>query len=128
MVAVVIAVAAAWRVGAWGWLVLAWLPWSAFTAWQHARRLAWAVNDAVVAVRGGWWSRHWRFAEIDKLQAMQLTRNGVDRWLGTASLAFDTAGAGAFAPPLRIRFLPEPLARDLRDRLAATLARRPLKW
>lgn len=119
---------AAWRLGTWGWLVLAWLPWSAFVAWQHARRLAWATNETLVAVRGGWWSRHWRFAEIDKLQALQLTRNGVDRHLGTASLSFDTAGAGALVPPLRIRFLPEPVARELRDRLAATLAQRPLKW
>ena len=86
------------------------------------------MNDAVVAVRGGWWSRHWRFAEVDKLQALQLTRNALDRRFGTASLSFDTAGAGALAPPLRIRFLPASVARELHDRLAATLARRPLRW
>ena len=128
VIAVSIAAAASVRAGAWALLVLLWLPWSAFTAWQHARRLAWSVNDALVAVRGGWWSRHWRFAEVDKLQALQLTRNAVDRRFGTASLSFDTAGAGALAPPLRIRFLPEAVARELQDRLAATLARRPLRW
>lgn len=123
-----VACAAVWRLGPWGALVLAWLPWSAFTAWQHARRLAWAMNDELVAVRGGWWSRHWRFAEVDKVQALQLARNAVDRRLGTASLSFDTAGAGALAPPLRIRFLPESVARELHDRLADTLAQRPLRW
>ena len=123
-----IASATAWRVGPWGLLVLAWLPWSAFVAWQHARRLAWAMSEDLVAVRGGWWSRHWRFAEIDKLQVLKLSRNGVDRRLGTASLSFDTSGAGALAPPLRIRFLPIAMARELNDRLAATLATRPLRW
>ena len=128
LLALAIAAAASWRVGAWAAIVLLWWPWSAFTAWQHARRLAWSIDDALVAVRGGWWSRHWRFAEIDKLQALQLTRNALDRRFGTASLSFDTAGAGVLAPPLRIRFLPERVARDLQDHVAATLARRPLKW
>ena len=128
LLTVAIAAAASWRIGAWALLVLAWLPWSAFAAFQHARRLAWSLDDAMVAVRGGWWSRHWRFAEVDKLQVLQLSRNAIDRRCGTATLAFDTAGAGALAPPLRIRFLPLPQARALHDRLAATLARRPLRW
>lgn len=125
---VAIAAAASWRAGAWALLVLLWLPWSAFTAWQHARRLAWSVDGALVAVRGGWWARHWRFAEVDKLQVLQLSRNGVDRRCGTATLVFDTAGANALGKPLAIRFLPEPLARRLYDELSATLAGRPLKW
>ena len=126
--AVLIAAAASWRIGAWGLVVLAWLPWSAHASWQHARRLAWSLDDGLVAVRGGWWSRHWRFAEVDKLQALQLSRNAIDRRCGTATLAFDTAGARALAPPLRIRFLPEAVARRLYDDLSATLATRPLKW
>ncbi|GAB3736104.1 PH domain-containing protein [Luteimonas pelagia] len=117
-----------WRFGPWGLLALGWLAWSAWTSRQHARRLAWSVNDALVAVRGGWWSRHWRFAELDKLQALQLRRSPLDRRCGTATLAFDTAGAGALAPPLQVRFLPVAEARTLHDRLAAELARRPLRW
>ena len=128
LLAIVIAAAASWRAGAWALLVLLWLPWSAFTAWQHARRLAWSVDAALVAVRGGWWSRHWRFAEVDKLQALQLERGPVDRRCGTATLAFDTAGAGALTQSLRIRYLPEAVARRLYDELAGTLATRPLKW
>ena len=124
----VLTAVASLRLGAWALPILLWLPWSGFVAWQHARRLAWAVGDDVVAVRGGWWSRHWRFAEIDKVQALSLSRNAIDRRCGTATLKFDTAGANAFAPPLRIRFLPVAEARALHDRLAATLATRPLRW
>jgi putative membrane protein len=120
--------ALAWRFGGWGLLALVMLPWSAFSARQHARRLAWSIDGELAAVRGGWWSRWWRFAELDKLQALRLTRSPLDRRCGTASLWLDTAGAPAMAPPLRIRFLPEALARELHARLARELARRPLRW
>ncbi len=118
----------AWSLGPWGALVLLWLPWSAWVARRHARSAAYALNGELIAVREGWWSRHWRFAELDKLQALQLTRNPIDRRCGTATLWLDTAGAGAMAPPLRIRFLPEPEARALYAQLSHTLARRPLRW
>ncbi|MDI9238375.1 PH domain-containing protein [Lysobacter sp. LF1] len=121
-------VALEWRLGAWGLLALAWLPWSAFKARKHARRMAWCVNDDVLAVREGWWRRSWRFAELDKLQALTLTRSPIDRRCHTATLWLDTAGAGAMSAPLRIRFLPETEAVALYDALSRTLARRPLRW
>ena len=123
-----ITAALAWRFGGWGTLALLWLPWAAFKAQQRVRRAAYALGVELVAVREGWISRHWRFAEIDKLQALQLTRNPIDRRCGTATLWLDTAGAGAMAPPLRIRFLPEADAQSLYVTLAQTLARRPLRW
>ncbi|GAB3745471.1 PH domain-containing protein [Lysobacter olei] len=119
---------AGWRFGAWGLLALPWLAWSAHAARQHARRAAYAVNEQVVAVRGGWWSRWWRLAEIDKLQTVSLSMSPLDRRCGTATLWLDTAGASPMAPSLRIRFLPEGEARALHDALAASLARRPLRW
>ncbi|RDZ27498.1 PH domain-containing protein [Lysobacter silvisoli] len=124
----IITAALCWRFGAWGLLALAWLPWAAFKARQRARRIGYAVNEELVAVREGWWSRHWRFAEIDKLQALQLSRSPVDRRCGTATLWLDTAGAGALAPPLRIRFLPVTEAEALYRRLSAMLAARKLRW
>ncbi|HEY5850175.1 MAG TPA: PH domain-containing protein [Lysobacter sp.] len=116
------------KFGAWGLLALLWLPWSAFKAHRRAQRAAYAVGDQVIAVREGWWTRHWRFAELDKLQALQLSRSPIDRRCGTATLWLDTSGAGALAPPLRVRFLPEAEARALYARLSHTLARRPLRW
>ena len=123
-----LAVALVWRFGAWGLLVLAWLPWSAFAAHRHLRHAGYALGPALVAVREGWWSRHWRFAEIDKLQALRLSRSPLDRRCGTATLWLDTAGAGPLSPPLRIRFLPEAAAQALYAQLAHALARRPLHW
>lgn len=117
-----------WRFGPWGALALLWLPWSALSAWQHARRAGYALGAELVAVRGGWVSRHWRFAEIDKLQSLQLSRSPLDRRCGTATLWLDTAGASSLAPPLRIRFLPLDQAQALHATLAHTLARRPLRW
>jgi putative membrane protein len=123
-----LAAVATWFLGAWGLLVLLWLPWSAYVARRHILGAGYAIDGELVAVREGWWRRHWRFAELDKLQALTLTRNPVDRRCGTATLWLDTAGAGAMAPPLRIRFLPEEEARALHAQLSRTMARRPLRW
>nr|WP_221301504.1 PH domain-containing protein [Pseudoxanthomonas broegbernensis] len=120
--------ALAWNFGPWGLLALLWLPWSAYAAWRQAGRLGYAMDARLVAVRGGWWSRWWRLAEIDKLQALRLRRSPLDRWLGTASLWLDTAGAGAMSPPLCIRFLPQAQARALYAQLGRMLAARRLRW
>jgi putative membrane protein len=113
---------------AWGLLPLLWLPWSIYASIQQARRAGYSVDERLVAVRSGWWSRHWRFAEIDKLQALRLVRSPMDRRMGTASLWLDTAGASGFAPPLQIRFLPEAEARALFSQLSHALARRRMRW
>jgi len=112
----------------WALLPLLWLPWSACSAYQQARRAAYAVDDRMVALRGGWWSRYWRFAEIDKLQALRISRSPLDRRFGTSSLWLDTAGANGLAPPLQIRYLPEADAQALYLRLGHALARRKLRW
>lgn len=122
------AAACAWLDSAWGLAALAWLPWGGYAAGQHARRAGYDLDDRLVAVRGGWWSRHWRFAEIDKLQALRLSRSPLDRRCGTATLWLDTAGADPFAPPLRIRFLPQAEARALYERLGHAVAARRLRW
>lgn len=123
-----LAAALGWHFGAWGLLGLLWLPWAMFVARHHARHAGYACDAVLVAVRGGWWSRHWRFAEIDKLQALQLRQSPLDRRLGMASLWLDTAGAGALSEALCIRHVPEAEARELYARLGREIAQRPLRW
>ena len=123
-----LAAALYWHAGPIGLVALLLLPWSAFAAHRHARHAGYAINEGLVAVRGGWWARHWRFAELDKLQALRLTRGPLDRRWGMATLWLDTAGASATSTPLRIRHLPEAEARDLLEGLARTLASRRLRW
>ncbi|MCC4597519.1 PH domain-containing protein [Xanthomonas campestris pv. phormiicola] len=115
-------------VGAWAALSLLWLPWSAFKAWRHTQRMGYALDARYVAVRGGWWTRWWRLAEIDKLQALQLTRSPLDRYCGTATLWLDTAGARHGEPPLRVRLVPAADAQALYLQLSHALARRRLRW
>ena len=117
-----------WRFGAWGLLVLAYLPWSVFVARKHALHAGYACDEHLVAVRSGWWSRHWRFAEVDKLQALQLSQSPLDRRFGMATLALDTAGANALAPPLRIHYLRESEARRLLQQLGEAISTRKLRW
>lgn len=117
-----------WRFGLPGLLVIAWLPWAAFKARRHAARMGWAFNGRVIAFRNGWWSRHWHWAELDKLQSLRVNRNPIDRRCGTATLVLDTAGARGMQPTLRIPFLPLRRALALHQRLAGELARRPLRW
>lgn len=125
---IALVVAATWYFGPVGLLTLAWLGWSWFVARRHAQHAGYAINARLVAVRGGWWSRHWRFAEIDKLQALRLSHGPLDRRWGMATLWLDTASASAMAPPLRIAHLREAEARALCDDLARRLAARKLRW
>ncbi len=118
-----LSVGAVFEVGPWGALLLAWLPWSAFRARREIARMGYHLDGDYVAVRGGWWTRWWRLAELDKLQSLRLSRSPLDRLLGTASVWLDTAGAGG-SIALRLRFLPEPEAQAVLERLNRALARR----
>ena len=118
----------AWRYGAWGLLALLWLPWSAFLAWKAARTAGWSLDGKLVAVRRGWWSKLWRFAEVDKLQAVQLSRSPLDRLFGMRSLVLDTAGANPLSPALRIDYLTPAAAEALQASLSKRLAKSALRW
>jgi len=110
-----------WRfgaAGAWG-LVLIPLLYARARVW--ARHAAYSEERGLIAVREGWLSRTWRFAEVRKLQALRLSQSPFDRRHGMATLWLDTAGAGPREHPLRIRYLPEPDARALHARLAVLM-------
>lgn len=120
--------AAIWFFGTWGLLTLLWMPWAWLVARRHAARAGYTIDDSLVAVREGWWSRHWRFAELDKIQAAELHRSPLDKRFGMASVWLDTAGANAMSPALRVRYLPLDEARALFSRIEREVARRPLRW
>ena len=101
--------------------LLALLPLLYWRAVVWARHSAYSVSHGLVAFRGGWLSRHWRFAEIRKLQALEFMQSPFDRRHGMATLRFDTAGAGAMEPSLAIPYLPEAEARRLYESLSQSL-------
>jgi putative membrane protein len=109
-----------WRGAQAAWLLVL-LPLRAVRGWWWARTSAWARADGLVAFRGGWLSRYWRFAEVRKLQALELRQSPFDRRLGMATLHFDTAGADGNEPALAIPYLPVDTARRLYDELARVL-------
>lgn len=122
-----LAAAAYWRWGSWGLIVLAWLPVALLVAHRQMARMGWYLDAHYVAVRGGWWKRWWRWAELDKVQGLRLQRSPLDKLLGTSSLQLDTAGAHGDVA-LTLRYLPQAQAQHVMEQLAAALARRKLRW
>lgn len=119
-----IAVAAFWW-GAKALLLLALLPLLVLRARLWARHSAWSLAGGLVAFRGGWLDRRWRFAEARKLQALEWVQGPLARRMGMATLRFDTAGASPFEGPLAFPFLAEADARAIYDALSADLRGRP---
>ena len=102
--------------------LLAALPLLYWRAVLWARHSAYSVSNGLIAFRSGWLSRHWRFAESRKLQALELLQSPFDCRHGMATLRFDTAGANAAETALSIPYLPEEDARFLYASLSQSLA------
>ena len=117
-----------WRFGAWGALLLLWLPWAAVLAWKAATKAGWSLDGRLVAIRRGWWSRQWRFAEVDKLQALRVSCSPLDRLFGMRGLLLDTAGANPMSPTMQIAYLTPQAAEHLQHALSKRLARSALRW
>ena len=117
-----------WRFGAWGLLPLLSLPWWLYRARRLAAASGWVVTERVLVWRSGWLDRQLSFAEIAKLQGLQLSQSPFDRRNGMASLSADTAGASPFGHRLDLAYLPEAAARALYARLTPQIARSALRW
>jgi putative membrane protein len=95
------------------------LPLAFLRAGIWARYSAWTLAGGVIAFRQGCFDRHWRFAEVRKLQALRISQSPFDRRHGMATLHLDTAGASPSEPALRIPYLAvadaEALAARLRE-------------
>jgi putative membrane protein len=116
------------RFGPLGLLALLSLPWWVLRARRLAARSNWAVSERALFWRSGWLDRRLSFAEIGKLQGLQLLQSPFDRRHGMASLVADTAGANPLGHRLELYYLPEAVARELHARLGAQVARSALRW
>ena len=115
-----------WQQGPWGLAALLLLPLLLLRARIWAHHAGYSEEGGLIAVREGWLDKHWRFAEIRKLQSLSLSQSPFDRRHGMATLLMDTAGASPFEPPLRIRYLPLAEAQALHDRVAAAMDAAPI--
>jgi putative membrane protein len=126
------------RVRALSWLVLApapaaWLAgwWAAALVpavlpliWLHAnlyvKHTGWALDDAFLLVKRGWWTRKLAVVRRDRIQSVRLRNSPFDRRYGMTKLSVDNAGASATSQRVTLPYL------DRRDaeRLALALYRR----
>jgi putative membrane protein len=104
------------------------VPWQFLYARNWARYAGFAYSDDLIAVRQGWLSKQWRFAEIAKLQALVFKQGPFDRRHGMASLHFDTAGASPVELAFQIDYLPTELAKALQKVLAQKILTKPLPF
>jgi len=119
-----------WLIGWSGLLPLLLAPWLVWSKRRLAASRGWALNDHLISWRSGWLGWQQSFAEVNKLQGVQLLQSPFDRRHGMARLLVDTAGAHPLSGNLRIdmSYLPEADARELYRRLAQRIASTPLAW
>jgi putative membrane protein len=104
------------------------VPWQFLYARNWARYAGFAYSDDLIAVRQGWLSKQWRFAEIAKLQALVLKQGPFDRRHDMASLHLDTAGASPVELAFQIDYLPIEQAKALQKFLAQKILTKPLPF
>jgi putative membrane protein len=90
---------------------------------QWAKYAGYAHANGLIAVREGWISKHWRFAQVHKLQAVYLKQSPFDHRNGMATVFCDTVNAGSFEPALAVRYLPFAEAQELHRTLSAVIAK-----
>ncbi len=111
----------------WAWpyglLVLLVYPYLWVQSKLWAKYAGYSFENGLIAVREGWISKTWRFAETRKVQAVYLKQSPFDRRNGMATVFCDTVNAGSFEPPLAVRYLPFDEAVLLHQKISALIAR-----
>ena len=87
---------------------------------QQVRHLAWAANDDVVALRGGWLWRSVTIAPVAKIQTVTAIESPFDRRAAMAGVRVDTAGGSELSHRVHIPYL----AREIASALASSPVRR----
>ncbi len=104
-------------------LLLAWVR--AGLRWRISR---WARPAWGMVWRSGSWSVSVSATFHDKLQAVTLAENPLDRRNGHATLLLDTAGGAKTGHPLAIPYLPRALAARMQAELAENAAAMRFRW
>jgi putative membrane protein len=120
--ATVILANALWRPAALGLVGL--LPLLLGAAVLRRRYHRYGVEGEVLFVQAGFWKRRLWALPMANAQTVSISRSWLQRLLGLATLAIDTAGAPMFGGP-RIVDLRVERARELRDVILARLRRTP---
>ncbi len=111
-----------YKFGWYGLLSVLLLPVLYAQAKTWAKYAGYSQANGLIAVREGWLNKHWRFADVRKVQAVYLKQSPFDRRNGMATVFCDTVNAGAFEPPMAVRYLPFAEAVRLHDEMAAAIA------
>lgn len=85
------------------------------TRWLAWRRYAYAFDGDRLLVRSGWWRRRLKILPMRNVQSVDYLQSFIDRWFGTANLAFGVAGGGLAGHG--IKALPSETARQVREQL-----------
>ena len=108
---------------AYGLLVLLGIPLLLVKAKIWAKHAGYSHAKGLIAVREGWIGKTWRFAEVQKVQAVYVKQSPFDRRHNMATVFLDTVNAGSFEPPLAILYLPFEEAVVLQQEISAAIGR-----
>ena len=115
-----------------GWrvlpLVVAVISLNVLVARQQVRHLAWAANDDVVALRGGWLWRSVTIAPVAKIQTVTAIESPFDRRAAMAGVRVDTAGGSELSHRVHIPYLSREIASALASRLSGQAGRTAFRW
>jgi len=100
-------------------LLLALLPLLAVAAALDRRFHLYALADDLLFVARGYWRRRLWLVPVKNVQSLSLSRGPIQRRLGLATLAIDTAGASLLNSPRIV-----DLRSDVAEALAAEISRR----
>lgn len=100
--------------------------WGVVGARQYVKNLGWARTEHAIYFRSGWLWKAVTVVPVPKVQAVELQESPFDRRWQMASVAVDTAGAGAHA--IDVPYLPRAVAEQLRTTVAAQAAATTYRW
>lgn len=124
---VVGAISAYWLEWHWATAVTAVVgSWGVVGARQYVRNLGWARTEHAIYFRSGWLWKSVTIVPVTKVQAVSFQESPFDRRWQMASVAVDTAGAGAHA--IDVPYLSRAVAEELRLAVATQAAATTYRW